>query len=175
MADLDRFFCYDVDMSAVDIIPYSPAFRDQVIVLTVDAWSRVFPTMKDEVPGYVYDAFYPDGWQARQTADVATLLDAEPENFWLAVRDNLIAGYVGVRVHPDDRMGEIHIIAVAPDHQKQGIGQALMAFAEEQCRSRGMKMIMVETGGDSGHKPARRAYEAFGFQRWPVARYFKQL
>jgi hypothetical protein len=38
-----------------------------------------------------------------------------------------------------------------------------------------MTMVMVETGGDPGHAPARGAYEAAGFERWPVARYFKAL
>jgi hypothetical protein len=38
-----------------------------------------------------------------------------------------------------------------------------------------MRMVMVETGDDPGHMPARRAYEAVGFERWPVARYFKDL
>ena len=36
-------------------------------------------------------------------------------------------------------------------------------------------MIVVETIGDTGHEPARRAYEAVGFQPWPVARFFKEL
>lgn len=36
-------------------------------------------------------------------------------------------------------------------------------------------MVMVETGGDRGHVPARATYEAEGFVRWPVARYFKDL
>lgn len=162
-------------MKDIDIVAYNPAFREQVVDLTVKAWSPVFAAMKGEVPGFVYDAFYPQGWEVRQTADVATLLDAEPENFRLAVCDNLVVGFVGVRVHPEDRMGEIHIIAVAPDYQNRGIGQSLMTFAEERCRSRGMKMMMVETGGDGGHEPARRIYEAFGFQQWPVARYFKPL
>jgi acetyltransferase, GNAT family len=39
----------------------------------------------------------------------------------------------------------------------------------------GMDMVMVETGGDPGHQPARDAYESAGFERWPVARYFKKL
>jgi len=38
-----------------------------------------------------------------------------------------------------------------------------------------MAMVMVETGGDRGHTPARATYEGLGFQRWPVARYFKDL
>lgn len=42
-------------------------------------------------------------------------------------------------------------------------------------RTAGMRMVMVETGDDGGHTPARAAYESMGFERWPVARYFKGL
>ena len=78
------------------------------------------------------------------------------------LEDSLV-GFVGLRFHPEDRMGEIHIIAVSPDRQRQGISTALMQHAEDIFRASGAKMIMVETIGDSGHEPARRAYEAFGF------------
>ena len=162
-------------MSALDIVPYRPEFRDQVVGLAVRAWNPVFPKTKNDVPRFVYDAFYPQGWQARQTADVASLLDTEQENVWLAFQGNELAGFVGIRIHPEDQMGEIHIVAVSPDRQRQGIGRKLMEFAEQTIRASGMTMVMVETVGDSGHEPARRAYEAFGYERWPVARYFKPL
>jgi hypothetical protein len=38
-----------------------------------------------------------------------------------------------------------------------------------------MGVAMVETGGDPGHAPARRAYEKAGFALLPIARYFKNL
>ena len=162
-------------MDGLDINPYRQEFRDQVIGLAVSAWTPVFAKTRNDVPRFVYDAFYPQGWQDRQAADVASLLDAEPENIWLAFRDNELAGFVGTRIHPEDQMGEIHILAVSPDRQRQGIGRTLMDFAEQIIRKSGMKMVMVETVGDSGHEPARRVYEAFGYERWPVARYFKPL
>ena len=162
-------------MSELDIIPYRPEFRDQVVSLAVKAWNPVFTKTRKDVPRFVYDAFYPQGWQARQTADVAFLLDTEPENIWLALQGNDLAGFIGIRSHPEDQMGEIHIVAVSPDRQRRGIGRKLMEFAEQTIRASGMKMVMVETIGDSGHEPARRAYEAFGYERWPVARYFKRL
>ena len=162
-------------MSELDIIPYRPEFRDQVIGLAVRAWNPVFAKTRNDVPRFVYDAFYPQGWQARQTADVASLLDTEPENIWLALQGNDLAGFIGIRSHPEDQMGEIHIVAVSPDRQRRGIGRKLMEFAEQTIRASGMKMVMVETIGDSGHEPARRAYEAIGYEGWPVARYFKRL
>lgn len=162
-------------MPEIEIIPFEGRHTGAVIDLTVRAWTPVFARTKLDVPRFVYDAFYPDGWEPRQRADVAELLETEPQNIWLAVSGDALAGYIGIRIHPEDRMGEIHIIAVSPDHQRRGVGRHLMRFAERQIRAAGMSMIMVETIGDSGHAPARRAYEAFGFEEWPVARYFKRL
>jgi len=84
-------------------------------------------------------------------------------------------GWVCTRLHPEDRMGEVYIVVVDPDYQRRGIGRALMNHSMERARAAGMAMVMVETGGDLGHAPARATYEGLGFQRWPVARYFKDL
>jgi hypothetical protein len=51
----------------------------------------------------------------------------------------------------------------------------LSDFAVRRFRASGMKMVMAVTVGDSGHKPARHAYLALGYEPWPVARYFKPL
>ncbi|HML92595.1 GNAT family N-acetyltransferase [Methyloceanibacter sp.] len=162
-------------MSDLDIIPYAPDFRRQAVRLAIAAWKPVFAKTQNEVPHFVFDAFYPEGWEARQIAEVESLLDTEPETVWLAAQENTVAGFVGIRIHPEDQMGEIHILAVSPDRQRQGVARKLAAFAENEIRERGMKMVMVETVGDTGHEPARRAYEAFGYRQWPVARYFKPL
>lgn len=162
-------------MKALNIIPYAASFQSQVIDLSVKAWSPVFLRTKGEVPSFVYDAFYPQGWQARQVSDVTTLLETEPENVWLGLRRDELVGFIGIRLHPEDQMGEIYILAVSPDHQRQGIARTLMQFAEQRIRASGLKMVMVETTGDSGHAPARLTYEASGYERWPVARYFKRL
>ncbi|MDH3581936.1 MAG: GNAT family N-acetyltransferase [Hyphomicrobiales bacterium] len=70
---------------------------------------------------------------------------------------------------------DLSVKAWSPDHQRRGIARTLMEFAEQRIRASGMKMVMVETTGDSGHAPARLTYEASGYERWPVARYFKRL
>ncbi|WP_010141671.1 GNAT family N-acetyltransferase [Oceanicola sp. S124] len=157
------------------IRPYDPAQRTAVLDLVRRAWDEIMPVTRTEVPGFVYDSFYPEGWQARQRADIADLLDLAPEACWLAFAGDRPAGVLCLRLHPEDRMGEIHLLAVDPAHQRQGIGTALMAFAEAKLRAGGVAMVMVETLLDSGHAPARRAYEGRGFQPWPLARYFKKL
>ena len=162
-------------MRDFNIVPYERIHKEAVLDLTLPAWAPVFEKMPLELPGFVYEAFYPSGWEERQRADVAELLDAEPHHIWLAFLDTDLAGFVGIRVHPEDQMAEIQIIGVSPAHQRKGIGQMLMRFAEDYVRGTGSEVMMVETVDDTGHAPALRAYEAFGFRRWPVARFFKPL
>ncbi|MBW0103665.1 N-acetyltransferase [Pseudonocardia sp. KRD291] len=160
---------------AVSITPYSGEFRQPVLDLSLRAWEPVFPQTRQAVPGFVYDAFYPDGWRARQLADLAAVLDDEPQNVDVAFVDGQPAGWVCTRLHPEDDMGEIYVLAVDPEHQRSGVGAALTAHSFTRVRAAGLRMMMVETGGDPGHAPARAAYEALGFERWPVARYFRDL
>jgi hypothetical protein len=48
-------------------------------------------------------------------------------------------------------------------------------FALERLEEAGMKIALVETGGDPGHAAARHTYEKAGFVLLPIARYFKNL
>ena len=147
----------------VEIVAYRPEQRRALLDLSLRAWAPVFPLMEPDVPAFVYRSFYPEGWRQRQAADLAEVLDGRP------------VGWVCTRLHPEDRMGEVYIVVVDPDYQRRGIGRALMNHSMERARAAGMAMVMVETGGDHGHAPARATYEGLGFQRWPVARYFKDL
>lgn len=162
-------------MINVEIKPYATERKQTILDLTVEAWTPVFDKTRSDVPGFAFDSFYPDGWQTRQISDVTALLENEPQSIWLAWLDGHATGYIGIKIHPEDKMGEIYIIAVSPRFQRQGISTKLMNFAAGHIRQAGMRMMMVETVGDRGHAPARRSYEAFGFEPWPVARYFKEL
>ena len=157
------------------IAPYSPNDRDALLALSLRAWEPVFPLTEEAVPPFVYRAFYPNGWCARQYADLARVLDQEPGNIDVAFLEDRVAGWVCTRTHPEDNMGEVYVLAVEPELQRRGVGRALLDHSIQRSRSEGMSMVMVETGDDPGHEPARRAYEADGFERWPVARYFKDL
>ena len=84
-------------------------------------------------------------------------------------------GFVAVKLHSEDSMGEIYMVAVDPDFQGRGIGSALIEFAPCWMKDARMSIAMVETGGDPGHERARRIYEKVGFELFPVARYFKKL
>lgn len=160
---------------APQIVPYAESMLDTIVALSLRAWAPVFPKMQAEMPDYVYAAFYPSGWEARQRDDVMALCRSEDVSVFVAQRGGEIAGFTGLRVHEEDSMGEVHIIAVDPAHQRAGVGEALMTHALEWMRDRGLAMAMVETGGDEGHAPSRALYETCGFRQAPVARYFRKL
>lgn len=154
---------------------YTVERREELLALSLRAWEPVFADMRPAVPGFVYESFYPAGWRARQSADLSALLDDQPGDVAVALDGETAVGWICVTLHPEDSMGEIHVLAVDPRHQRRGIATLLMEYAYEIVRAAGMRMVMVETGGDPGHAAARATYEDAGFQRWPVARYFKDL
>jgi aminopeptidase N len=90
------------------------------------------------------------------------------ENLKLTSRDRRQVVTFRTRVRPTE-------VTVDPDFQRRGIGLAMTDFAVERMKEAGMTIAMVETGGDSGHEPARAAYAKAGFGLFPVARYFKKL
>lgn len=159
----------------ISVVPYSAEYREALIELSLRAWEAVFPLMHQSVPNFVYECFYPAGWERRQADDVAFVLDAEPSGIDVALDGERPVGWVCTRMHPEDSMGEVYILAVDPPWRRRGIARRLIERAESRARGLGMRMLMVETGGDPGHAPARATYEAVGFERWPVARYFKDL
>ena len=157
------------------IKPYDPHQLDAVIRLSLRAWTPVFDSIQKVMNADIYQAFYPDSWRVSQQKAVKSVCASEDTNVWVAIDDDSTLGFIAVKLHSDDSMGEIYMIAVDPDFQSQGIGTALIKFALAQIEDAGMTVAMVETGGDPGHAPARHTYEKLGFELLPVARYFKKL
>ncbi|WP_250126836.1 GNAT family N-acetyltransferase [Chroococcidiopsis sp. CCMEE 29] len=165
------------------IEPYTAHHLDAIIRLSLRAWTPVFESIQNAMDADVYQAFYPDHWRVSQQKAIEEVCAAEDTNVWVAkVFDQsatndagLTVGFVAVKLHLEDKMGEIYMVAVDPDFQGQGIGTALMKFAIARMQESGMSIAMVETGGDPGHASARRTYEKLGFGLWTVARYFKKL
>jgi GNAT superfamily N-acetyltransferase len=67
------------------------------------------------------------------------------------------------------------MVAVDPAFQNLGLGTQLTGWATGWLREAGMSVVLVSTGGDVGHAPARRTYEKAGFTPMPIVNYFKAL
>jgi GNAT superfamily N-acetyltransferase len=156
------------------IRPYTAADSDAVVALSLRAWEPVFASVERVLAGSgVFEAQHPD-WRADQTRAVRRTCDGAAA-VWVAELDGAVAGFTAAVLHDEDRMGEIAMLAVDPSHQRRGVGSLLTAVATAWLGEQGMTTVMVETGGDPGHAPARATYERAGFTLLPVARYFRTV
>jgi len=159
------------------MIHIEPYIKDQhesaVVDLSLRAWAPVFVSLEQVFEPAVYQDFYPDGWRISQENAVKDTCASADFNTWVATSERTPVGFVAIKLHAT--YGEIYMIAVDPDRQKQGIALKLTAHALDWMKGKGATIAMVETGGDPGHGPARRTYEKAGFGLFPVARYFKKL
>ena len=158
----------------VHIRLFDPSDAPTVLDLSLRAWAPVHISIRNALGPDINDALQPD-WRARQKDDVEAVLCATTSNVWVADLDDVVVGFVAVRIHEDRRIGEIDMLAVDPTHQGTGVGTALTVFALEWIREAGIGVAMVGTGADPGHAPARRTYEKAGMQFVPMARYFMKL
>ena len=64
---------------------------------------------------------------------------------------------------------EIHLIAVAPEWHRRGVGKALCSSAEATLKATGCRLVQVKTLGptdpDPGYAATREFYRANGFLR----------
>lgn len=61
------------------------------------------------------------------------------------------------------RVGEVAVLAVARQHQRQGIGSALLTAGMDLLRARGMRVVRLHV--DTTNDGAIAMYERFGFAR----------
>ncbi len=144
---------------------------EALVALSLRAWEPVFESMQKVLGEDLFSRLYPDGWRSRQDRDVREA--CATKTVFVGVLGGTIAGFVAVDTASDSLEGEIHMIAVGPNHQRQGVGAALFEFAIDQIRSAGLPIARVGTGGDAGHGPARALYERFGFTPLPIFQYFQ--
>ena len=158
----------------MQIEPYDDSRLDAIIGLSLRAWAPVFASIASVMDPEVYREQHPD-WRVTQRKSVEAVCTDPAVHKWVALEGSRTVGFVALRLHAEERMGEIYMIAVDPELQRRGIAAALTEHSLAWLARAGMTTVMVETGGDPGHGPARRTYESAGFRLFPVARYFKKL
>jgi len=159
----------------INIRPVSDRDVDDVVQLSLLAWEPVFESLRQVLGPAVYSAIWPD-WRTSQRAGIEGVCkDGGDTHTWVAELDGTVVGFLSYKLNDDDKTGEVLLLAVHPEYQNLGIGTELNEFALGKMQECGMQMAKVETGGDSGHAPARRCYEKAGYTALPLVRYFQKL
>jgi GNAT superfamily N-acetyltransferase len=159
----------------IDIREFRLDDLDGVVEFSLRAWEPVFASVRDVLGEAIFLRLHPD-WKATQAEAVKASCMNDDHDAFVAVSAGRPVGFATVALDAFHKgMGVIDIIGVDPDHQRRGISLRLTEFAIEHMRGRGMGIVVVETGGDPGHAPARAAYDKAGFTLLPIARYFRLL
>jgi GNAT superfamily N-acetyltransferase len=158
----------------LEIRDYRPADEEPVVALSLRAWAPVFASLEAALGREVFTRLHQD-WRQDQEQAVREALANPAMRIWVATDGPEPAGFAAARLHQEQLLGEIYMLAVDPGHQRRGAGRALTETATSWLRESGMRVAMVETGGDPGHAPTRRVYERAGYASLPIARYFRPL
>ncbi|MCU0986937.1 MAG: GNAT family N-acetyltransferase [Acetobacteraceae bacterium] len=78
----------------------------------------------------------------------------------VAEQEGALAGLVALMRHGETL--EVDLLCVHPDHQKRGLGRALLAEAERIARGGGFSRIELHTAAMFGH--LLRLYESVGYR-----------
>jgi ribosomal protein S18 acetylase RimI-like enzyme len=115
-------------------------------------------------------------WRTDYAGQVAGLHDPARHRYVaVAEIDATIAGYVAWAVEPERRNAEVTILAVSAEFRRHRVGTALCEHAFDAMRDLGAEVVMIGTGGDGFHAPARALYEALDCTPLPVAVYYREL
>jgi GNAT superfamily N-acetyltransferase len=147
---------------------------DDIVRLSLAAWEPVFRSMRSVLGAEIFMLIYPD-WTKSQAEAVESVCTDSRTTVWVAEEDGVITGFIAYELNVETKVGEVHMLAVAPEHQNRGLGTHLNMFALDRMTESGMDLAEVGTGGDPGHAPARRSYEKAGYTALPIVRYYKAL
>lgn len=78
--------------------------------------------------------------------------------------DRTVQGYVCFGPTPkSDGVFDLYWIAVDPRRQRQGYGQLLLRFVENEVRRQNGRMLLIETSSKQSYAPTIRFYERAGY------------
>ncbi|MGA4731039.1 GNAT family N-acetyltransferase [Micromonospora taraxaci] len=148
----------------------------QLTELTIETFGPFYEDSFRPLVGELVFANQHGAWREDYVKQVAELHEPDQHRYVaVAELNGTIAGYVAWSVEPARKNGSITILAVSAKHRQQGVGATLCEHAFSAMRGLGAEVVMIGTGGDEFHAPARALYETLGCTPLPVAVYYREL
>ena len=125
-----------------------------VAMLADDILGSSRETASRDVATHYYDAF--------------AEIDADPNQFLCVAEDaQQIVGTLQLTFIPGlarrgAKRGQIEAVRIAADRRGEKLGEALLAWAVEECRSHGCSLVQLTT--DKARPDAHRFYDRLGFE-----------
>jgi ribosomal-protein-alanine N-acetyltransferase len=113
-------------------------------------------------------ALFDDAWSEEMFWN--ELAQGATRTYLVATEDDEIVAYAGLAAMPDE--GYVQTIAVAPGHQRKGLGATLLQRLLDDAHERGLPKVGLEVRIDN--EPAIAMYERFGFEAIAVRKRYYQ-
>ena len=104
-------------------------------------------------------------WDERKAQQHRRLYAQHPDCVWVLEDAGELIGFVTFWLLPEQSYGHLDTNGVRPDRAGQGWATFMYRHVLDRFRQEGLRFAHVDTGLDDAHIPARRAYEAVGFDR----------
>ena len=104
-------------------------------------------------------------WTVGKTNRIRKIYEDHPNCVWVLEKDGEIFGFVTFAIHRERNRAWIEENGVLPEHRGQGWATFMLRHVIQHLRAEGIRFASVEVDLDEIHRPARRAYEAVGFDR----------
>ncbi len=159
----------------MNIREFEDSDLDAVLSVNMKAFTGIHESFREILGDQIFARVYPD-WRKSNEEYIRSLVESEDaKNILVAEEKGEVVGFVHFSINTETKNGQIGLNAVSPSHQGKGFGKLLYHSAMERMKELGVTLVVVGTGGDESHIPARRAYESCGFVRLPLTRYYKLL
>ena len=151
----------------------NPEDFTRLLEITIAAFTPIHKSFRSMMGEALYALNWAN-WQQVHKDYLKTITQGEAaKTFLVGEIDGVIVGYAHYTCHMEELKGEIGLNAIHPDYQGRGLSQIFYQEAEKRMTEKGMKQIVVGTGGDPAHLPARKSYEKAGFKALPHVTYYK--
>lgn len=134
--------------------PLSDDDVDTVSALARTVWQATYPALisQAQIDAMLADRYAPQRIRAQ--------LDDPRQAWWVALQGGVPAGFAHVLL--EDTRCKLDKLYVHPDHQRQGIGGALLNACAEWARAQQARTLWLQV--NRGNAQAIRAYEQYGFR-----------
>jgi ribosomal protein S18 acetylase RimI-like enzyme len=149
---------------------------EAAVEIAVAAWEPINAHHREVLGDALFAATRPD-WRTEKARAVRTACQPNEGRVALVAEvEGQVVAFLTFTADQQNGVGAFTNNAVSPEHQGQGIGSRLYAYALQRMRELGLRYARVTTGGDAAHAPARRAYERAGFvQKLTSVEYYREL
>jgi aminoglycoside 6'-N-acetyltransferase I len=114
-------------MRIIDLCPDEKETIHQAAALLVEGFADAWPDMEEALQ---------EVWESLGPGRISRVAVDE---------QGTVLGWIGGRPHYGGHVWELHPLAVRPEHQRKGIGRALVTDLEERVRERGALTLWLGT------------------------------